>query len=115
MRACFSPGPCERKALASQNERVYGLCRVENGLSVDGITTWVKTPWRFVPGAVAADGSANASQSGFSDTSSSDFGWITAAESRANCSNNAASGLLLNFAGTVQDVVETTIRPWGGR
>lgn len=41
VRDCFDDSQCTRKALAAQGQLVYGVCRVEGGMDVDGNTTWV--------------------------------------------------------------------------
>ncbi len=78
VRDCFDESQCTRKALAAQGQLVYGVCRVEGGMDVDGNTTWVRTPWHFVPGSIGADGRASASATGRSDPASDEFGYVTA-------------------------------------
>lgn len=77
VRACYTDGACERKALAALYDTVYGRCRYD-GKNVEGITTWVEVPWRFVPGSVAADGTAVAAATGQSDPDSPDVGYVSA-------------------------------------
>ena len=78
VKACSDSAVCERLALAQLDQRIYAQCRVEDGLAIEGVTTWIRTPWAFVPGSVAPDGSANAAATGKSDPSSDDYGWVSA-------------------------------------
>jgi hypothetical protein len=78
VKACYADASCDRLALARLDQQVYAQCRVDDGLAVDGDQRWVRTPWAFVPGSVAPDGSANASATGQSDPSSEAYGWMAA-------------------------------------
>lgn len=69
----------ERLTGVFQGTLIYGICLLDGGFeAVPGERRWVKTPFDFVPGDVAPDGSfSNPPRSRPSPTGSK-YGWITA-------------------------------------
>jgi hypothetical protein len=79
VRSCFgAKAECPRPlALAALDDVMWAYCKVEDGLDVEGNTTWVRVTWNIVPNAVPADGRVNADDTGYSSPTAEGRGWAT--------------------------------------
>lgn len=77
VRSCFDE-PCERRALAAENQQIFAVCRVDDGRAELGDTVWVKAPWNFALAAIPQDQPIRAETTGHSDPQSQEYGWVSA-------------------------------------
>lgn len=79
IRSCHGvKAECPRPlALAALGDVVWAYCKTDDGLDVEGNTTWVRVRWHIVPDAVPADGRVAAADTGYSSPTAGGRGWAS--------------------------------------